>query len=353
MAINYQKLFGDLGLIVRAANRYRGAFADAIDAEAALKAAESANGRYEIAGDGGGQLTAWRLSGATPGGNTDGEGKLHVSLTAAAGTATVALYKAAAKLAGDLVAQGTAPDTGTVSVILSAQNSSGLSGTVTLTYSADDMDITIIPPFRTAAHNRLFERLAQTDTAIRQTLVSWFDAEVASAADYIVRVVTEEIASTFTTVEEVIADLADRMTADAQSVDANAVSATTPVADPDNIGGGTLGAVAVDQMVRTQSFRVECVNADTTGAELWEVHASTDGLLPDRVTTGVAYASALGGVSFTISASGADFAVGDIFTFDTTSSEEGTLQSFFRDAFAAALPANATSAETINDALAE
>jgi hypothetical protein len=70
----------------------------------------------------------WQITGYSRS-NTDG-GRLHVSVTKSGATLTVSLYRRAGELAGHLVAQGS----GEVGLIeCSAQNSSGLSGSVEVT----------------------------------------------------------------------------------------------------------------------------------------------------------------------------------------------------------------------------
>jgi hypothetical protein len=88
-------------------------------------------------GDNLNQLAGWSTLGATDI-NTD-EGLLYVTLANSAGTRTVSLYRDPALT--DLVAQGSRAGDGLVT--LAEQNSSGLSGQVTVTYSANDSSITI------------------------------------------------------------------------------------------------------------------------------------------------------------------------------------------------------------------
>ncbi|MBI5101024.1 MAG: VWA domain-containing protein [Nitrospirae bacterium] len=72
------------------------------------------------------QLSEWALTGISSS-NTDLY-MLYWSLTDSGGTRTVSLYKAAAKAAGDLVAEGSKLGDGTITLL--PQNSSGLSGSV-------------------------------------------------------------------------------------------------------------------------------------------------------------------------------------------------------------------------------
>jgi hypothetical protein len=59
-------------------------------------------------------------------------------LTDSEGTRTVSIYKDGGMASGNLVAQGTSAGDGTVT--LAAQNSSGIYGTVDVTYTGDDTD---------------------------------------------------------------------------------------------------------------------------------------------------------------------------------------------------------------------
>jgi len=89
------------------------------------------------ANDGANQLSSWLLSGLDLGTNTDANGRLYVELTDSGGTRQVDVYKDSAKIL--LVAQGTLVGDGTMT--LAAQNSSGLSGSVSVAYSATDTDV--------------------------------------------------------------------------------------------------------------------------------------------------------------------------------------------------------------------
>lgn len=84
----------------------------------------------------------WKIAGAKIGINTDEEGRVYVEVvdeSPAAGQATVNLYKAAGRGAGDKVATGSAADNGTVT--LAATNSSGMTGSVKLgVVAASDND---------------------------------------------------------------------------------------------------------------------------------------------------------------------------------------------------------------------
>lgn len=87
-------------------------------------------------GDAHEQLSDWSVTGATMS-NTDA-GTLYWNLTNSGSTRTVNAYKDSAEAAGDLVLQGTSSGDGTIT--LAEQNSSGLSGSVTVAYTTDDTD---------------------------------------------------------------------------------------------------------------------------------------------------------------------------------------------------------------------
>lgn len=89
-----------------------------------------------ISGDTGSQLSSLSLTGETLQ-NTD-NGTLYWNLTQTGGTSKVEIWKDADKASGNLVASGTR--TGDGSITLTAQNSSGISGSVTVAYTTDDTD---------------------------------------------------------------------------------------------------------------------------------------------------------------------------------------------------------------------
>ena len=100
------------------------------------------------------QLEQWTFAGLSySGANNDG-GVLYAKIASASGTATIGVYKDDGLASGDLVAQGTNADTGEdVEVSLSAQNASGLTGTVRLRdYVADDSDMILWPTLAIDTH---------------------------------------------------------------------------------------------------------------------------------------------------------------------------------------------------------
>jgi hypothetical protein len=103
----------------------------------------SAQDEITEVGDDQNQLADWSFSGASRGQNTDSAGKVYISLSDSGGTRTVSVYKDSGRT--QLVAQGQRSGDGEVT--LSEQGGSGLSGTVTVTYTQDDSDIYLILPF--------------------------------------------------------------------------------------------------------------------------------------------------------------------------------------------------------------
>ena len=79
-----------------------------------------------------------------------------------------------------------------------------------------------------------------------------------------------------------------------------------------NTGGGTLGGERVTVNGGDETWTISCNNADTIGAETWTVTGSTTGALTDFATTGVQYEQ--NDIAFLITASGANFIVGDGFS---------------------------------------
>ena len=89
------------------------------------------------------QLAGWTIAGATE--RNTSAGLLYVTLSDSGGVRTVSLFADATRT--DLVAAGSLAGDGVVQ--LAAAGSSGLSGSVTVTYSADDADLVIALPITT------------------------------------------------------------------------------------------------------------------------------------------------------------------------------------------------------------
>ena len=101
-----------------------------------------------VTGDGDVVLSGWSFSGAVKGTNTDPDGKLFVDVTLSGGTYTISLYSAPQKASASKVAEGSTASALPQTITLSEQNTSGLSGSVTLeSYTKDDTDIVVEVPF--------------------------------------------------------------------------------------------------------------------------------------------------------------------------------------------------------------
>lgn len=115
-------------------------------------------------GDDQNQLDNWAFTGAVKGSNTDADGKLYIALSDAAGTRTINVYKDSGRQ--NLVAQGQRVGDGEVT--LNEQNSSGLSGTVDVTYTQDDTDIELKLPFAFEVGDKFYFSTSITDKGLFQ-----------------------------------------------------------------------------------------------------------------------------------------------------------------------------------------
>lgn len=99
-------------------------------------------GNLAANGDSTEQLASWSVSGVNKNNSNLSTNREQLTLwwklTDSEGTRTVSIYKDGGMASGNLVAQGTSVGDGAVT--LAAQNSSGIYGTVTVTYTADDTD---------------------------------------------------------------------------------------------------------------------------------------------------------------------------------------------------------------------
>lgn len=93
----------------------------------------------------------------------------------------------------------------------------------------------------------------------------------------------------------------------------------TPVADPGNVGGGSLASVITTPSTITETITAVCTNA-TVPAE-FTISGSVSGVFGTVATAGVAYLNSK--IGFTITASGTAFALDDAFTIAVT---EGQLK---------------------------
>ncbi len=92
---------------------------------------------------------------------------------------------------------------------------------------------------------------------------------------------------------------------------------STVTADSNNTGNGNLTFEGYyEDTIKTETWTIECTNADNAGAEVWSVTGSVSGSQPDA-TTGQDYDNGI--IKFIIEAGDTAFAVGDKFTIDIVS----------------------------------
>lgn len=101
-----------------------------------IKLADEYTTELTEAGDASNQLTNWKLESVTT--SNSNAYTLYWNLNNSVSTRTVSVYKAATKISGDLVAQGSRSGNGAIT--LTEQNNSGLTGSVDVTFTIDDID---------------------------------------------------------------------------------------------------------------------------------------------------------------------------------------------------------------------
>jgi hypothetical protein len=246
--------------------------------------------------------SGWKLSGAKIGVNTDPSGGLFVRIalgTPAAGQAQVSLFTAAGGAAQSLVASGS----GVLGALvqLAPQNSSGLSGTVTLgqvtTSEADDKHRLLLFPDWAARmhaafdgtepeHGELLEAfmtaLAAAETGIQNALTAfttatdtylesrWKDFQRSSQTTPVTKTTQDDQGAISIQASGLLEDgsdnMADEQTAGAQTVSRIAVTATPAVFDPTDQGKGVLSSFVLSQWARTGRITAVCTDA-TLGSE--------------------------------------------------------------------------------------
>lgn len=149
------------------------------------------------AGDAAAQLASWSFAGVSRSNTMNGV--LFWTLTNSGSTRTVNIYRNPNKLSSDLVATGSRSGDGAIT--LSASNSSGLTGAVTVTYTVDDTD----------SANRVYVDTPKVAKADADTATTWaryvLDADISDTTTGIVwpcRVVTGIDTSGVTTVGDPI-----------------------------------------------------------------------------------------------------------------------------------------------------
>lgn len=202
----------------------------------------------------------------------------------------------------------------------------------------------------------LLGQALQRDSQSIQMLESLASAEVQLVDQYVTGYVKDTILAKGNSAAEVLADLAEQMVencSEPQYVLKNEVELDGPVvADPENAGDGTLGSVALSELIAAQRFIVECVDASLEGAEVWSVTGSAVGPLSTYATTGVAYEDPRTRLGFQITAGATAFAVGDKFYFYVSCTER-RFQTFFRDRYGLVMPSASAGNETILEEWAE
>jgi len=149
----------------------------------------------------------------------------------------------------------------------------------------------------------LSEMLSQDQSNI-DAIAKMGDSVIDAAKSYITtKVGPVDFGSVYSSLDELLAEMETLMTGESESVDANGMSATTPVANDDNYGTGACGTVTPNQMAKTQNFRLECYQEamGEIGA-LFHVYSGLDGLLDKPAEAAVEYdtGNSAGGVKFTI-----------------------------------------------------
>lgn len=99
------------------------------------------------------------------------------------------------------------------------------------------------------------------------------------------------------------------------SVGLIAASAGSAVAGTGNTGNGTVSAIAVSNLAKTETVTLQCVTPEAN-AGIFNVNGSMSGPLGLAVV-GVSYASANGAIAFLINDGAIDFALNDSFTIAT------------------------------------
>lgn len=106
---------------------------------------------------------------------------------------------------------------------------------------------------------------------------------------YLTDLLPAQIDCTYSTVDDILDDMIAKMIVESQTVDGNAVSASEEDNAANRIGTGTLEGLDATQMAVNDDIRIECVSANTAGAERWRLHSRTRGAIAGQATTGTAY----------------------------------------------------------------
>lgn len=245
--------------------------------------------------------SAWTLAGVVIGTNTNEDGQLFVRITdesPGAGQATVNLYKTTGGGGGDLVATGSAAN-GAVAT-LTASNSSGLTGTVTIgtvgASESNDLHRLLVFPDAFVRSRSIFDGTSQEDGAnkasidsacsatrsqISSAIVSWTAmaqtflrsewARIMKSSQDTTQTVVKDtredegaITSRFAgLLEDGRANMADETTPAAQTLLKRTVTPGSASFHASNTGTGTMATPTMEEWAGDGLIRLSCFNSDT------------------------------------------------------------------------------------------
>jgi hypothetical protein len=250
--------------------------------------------------------SSWNLSGVNIGTNTDDQGRIFVRIvdeSPGANQATVNLYRATGAGGADLVATGNGANGATIT--LSASNSSGLTGTVVLgTVTANEANdnhyLRVFPDYATRAR-ALFDgtetdhltllngvtetckfvegQLSQCESLWKSALTTflrsrWSSFHKSSGADGVSKNTTTDQGAITTSysgqLEDARQNMSDELTAGAQKVLKNTVSAGSVTANAANQGVGTWTGPTLEEWARDGLITITCIDR-TIGSEKFSV----------------------------------------------------------------------------------
>ena len=112
----------------------------------------------------------------------------------------------------------------------------------------------------------LFSNANRSDQAALDSVKS---QTVSIVSGFLTTVIREDLSVVSSTAAAVIDALADAMEDASDTVKENTVAVSTPAADNDNAGNGTMSAPSSTQQVRDNNdFEATCIDATTEGAEV-------------------------------------------------------------------------------------
>jgi len=246
------------------------------------------------------QLSAWKLSGVDYGSNTDDDGKIYVKLTDTSGTRKVELFSDSGQTSK--VAEGSRSGDG--SITLSEANSSGLSGSVTVTYSADDSNIYLKPRVGLFKQIQDMSEDDDADSELKRSFYTTFNRLISDLERNMSRIeslldgavmtwvgektkchstsvggpdVTQTGGTVSVDFTDILGWLKDCMEdeSSAQSLKKGSPSASAVTADADNSGKGTISNITLYDGARSARITFRCID-ETIGSEYFEVTARYD-----------------------------------------------------------------------------